>query len=101
MDVVDGNGRPVAAGQVGELVLRPVGGQARLTYWRNPEASARRVRNGWLLTGDMVARDADGWLYLAHRRDQDGLRRVDDPISTGPAPEEDAEVADAQVYGIP
>jgi crotonobetaine/carnitine-CoA ligase len=101
MDVVDGNGRPVPAGQVGELVLRPVGGQARLTYWRNPEASARRVRNGWLLTGDMVARDAEGWLYLAHRRDQEVLRRLVDPISASAESEDDAEVSDAQVYGIP
>jgi crotonobetaine/carnitine-CoA ligase len=86
---------------VGELVLRPVGGQARLTYWRNPEASARRVRNGWLLTGDMVARDAEGWLYLAHRRDQEVLRRLVDPISASAESEDDAEVSDAQVYGIP
>lgn len=101
MDVVDVNGRPVAAGEVGELVLRPVGGQARLTYWRNPEASARRVRNGWLLTGDMVARDADGWLYLAHPREHDGLQRVIDPIIETLSPFDEELEGDAQVFGIP
>jgi crotonobetaine/carnitine-CoA ligase len=103
MDVVDVEGRPVAVGQVGELVLRPVGGEARLSYWRNPEAAARRVRNGWLLTGDMVARDAEGWLYLAQPRGGDGLRRVSDPLPdiTGAPPEEELELGDAQVYGIP
>jgi crotonobetaine/carnitine-CoA ligase len=93
MDVVDGDGRPVAVGEVGELVLRPVGGEARLSYWRNPEASARRLRNGWLLTGDMVARDADGWLYLATPREADGTFRHLEPI-------DDADDAEA-VYGIP
>ena len=103
MDVVDVEGRSVAVGQVGELVLRPVGGEARLTYWRNPEAAARRVRNGWLLTGDMAARDAEGWLYLAQPRGGDGLRRVSDPIpeSAPGSPDEDLEMADAQVFGIP
>ncbi|HEY2706134.1 MAG TPA: AMP-binding protein [Candidatus Dormibacteraeota bacterium] len=100
MEVVDGDGRPVAAGQVGELVLRPVGGRARLRYWRNPAAAARRLRDGWLRTGDMVARDAEGWLYLAHPPDPDGLRRVADPIGEVP-PGDDAEQPDVHVYGIP
>jgi len=100
MDVVDVEGRSVAVGQVGELVLRPVGGEARLTYWRNPEAAARRVRNGWLLTGDMAARDADGWLYLAQPRGGDGLLRVLDPIEDDASGRSDEE-SDLQVYGIP
>jgi crotonobetaine/carnitine-CoA ligase len=100
MDVVDGAGRPVAAGKVGELVLRPVGGRARLRYWRNPAAAARRLRDGWLRTGDMVARDAEGWLYLAHPREPDGLRRVPDPTGEAATPE-DADQVDAHVYGIP
>ncbi len=100
MDVVDGEGHPVAAGQVGELVLRPAGGRARLRYWRNPAAAARRLRDGWLRTGDRVARDAEGWLYLAHPHGPDGLHRVPDPIGE-PAPPEDPEQADAYVFGIP
>jgi crotonobetaine/carnitine-CoA ligase len=104
MDVVDEHGRPVAPGQVGELVLRPVGDHAPLSRYRNAEASARRVRDGWLLTGDMAARDADGWLFLVHRRDGEGLRRTGELISEGlirTALAEDPEVVDLHVYGIP
>ena len=36
-------------------------------YWRNPEASAEALRNGWLHTGDMGVMDADGFLTLKDR----------------------------------
>src|SRR4029079_7144758 len=36
-------------------------------YWRNPEASAQALRNGWLHTGDVGAFDADGYLSLKDR----------------------------------
>ncbi|HEY3241226.1 MAG TPA: AMP-binding protein, partial [Acidimicrobiia bacterium] len=41
MDVVDEAGASLPPDSVGELVLRPVGGEAKLTYYKNPEASAR------------------------------------------------------------
>src|SRR5688572_8559283 len=67
MDVVDENGNSVAPGQLGELVVRPAGGEAKLSYYKNPMASAKKVRDGWLHTGDAVTRDAEGWLYFGHR----------------------------------
>ena len=36
-------------------------------YWRNPEATAQALRDGWLWTGDMGAMDADGYLTLKDR----------------------------------
>ncbi|KQX52783.1 MULTISPECIES: AMP-binding protein [unclassified Streptomyces] len=60
-----------AAEAVGELVNRsrsPFEG-----YWRNPEAEAARLRDGWYWTGDLFYRDADGYLYFAGRTD-DRLR---------------------------
>jgi crotonobetaine/carnitine-CoA ligase len=104
MEVVDDDGSPVAAGRIGELIVRPAGGQAQLTYWKNPEASARKVRNGWLYTGDMVTRDADGWLYFAHRREEGGLRKAGEFISEGfirKVLAEDPDVVDVHIYGVP
>jgi crotonobetaine/carnitine-CoA ligase len=104
MDVVGEDGRPVRSRQVGELILRPVGGEARLTYYKNPEASASKVRNGWLFTGDMVSRDEKGWLYFAHRREEGGLRKAGEFISEGfirKVLAEDPEVLDVHIYGAP
>jgi acyl-CoA synthetase (AMP-forming)/AMP-acid ligase II len=104
MDVVDEDGQPVAARTVGELVLRPAGGEAKLTYYKNPEASARKVRNGWLRTGDMVTRDEDGWLYFSHRREEGGLRKAGEFIAEGfirRVLAEDPDIADVHIYGIP
>lgn len=56
---------------VGELVNR--GRNPFEGYWRNPEAQAARLRDGWYWTGDLFYRDADGFLYFAGRTD-DRLR---------------------------
>ncbi|MER7175805.1 AMP-binding protein [Streptomyces mesophilus] len=56
---------------IGELVNR--GRNPFEGYWRNPEADAARVRDGWYWTGDLFYRDAEGFLYFAGRTD-DRLR---------------------------
>jgi fatty-acyl-CoA synthase len=51
---------------IGELVNRT----ARAGFegsWRNEEAGAARLRNGWYWTGDLFHRDADGWFHFAGR----------------------------------
>jgi crotonobetaine/carnitine-CoA ligase len=73
MDVIDEAGEPVPAGSIGELILRPAGSPARVRYLKDPEASALAVRDGWLHTGDLVTRDANGWLYfVAHKNGTHG-----------------------------
>jgi crotonobetaine/carnitine-CoA ligase len=104
MDAVADDGTPVAPGEVGELVVRPVGGAAEVAYYRNPEASAKKVRDGWLRTGDMVTRDADGWFFFCHRREDGGLRKMGEFVSESfvrRAIAEYPDVRDVHVYGVP
>jgi acyl-CoA synthetase (AMP-forming)/AMP-acid ligase II len=62
---VDETGRDVAAGAIGEIIVR--GDTVMSGYWQNPEATANTLRDGWLYTGDMGAFDADGFLTLKDR----------------------------------
>ena len=64
--VVDANGKDVAEGETGEIWMRGAG----LTpgYWRRPEENARAfTSDGWLKSGDIGRRDADGDYYVAGR----------------------------------
>lgn len=61
--VVDERGRALPPGEIGELVAR--GRNVTPGYLDEPEETARIIRDGWLWTGDLAERDADG--YLFHR----------------------------------
>ncbi|HEX6797347.1 MAG TPA: long-chain fatty acid--CoA ligase [Ktedonobacterales bacterium] len=64
--IVDDEGRDVAPGAVGELVL--AGPHVCSGYWRRPEATAEAFRGGWWHTGDLVSRDDEGYYYIAGRK---------------------------------
>ena len=59
------DGQPLPDGEVGELVVR--GPMVMQGYWRDPEATARAVRDGWMHTGDAGYRDAEGFFYIVDR----------------------------------
>ena len=59
---------PMPLGEPGEIILRSP--SITTGYWRNPEATARQLRDGWLHTGDTGYLDDDGCLhYLARAKD--------------------------------
>ena len=64
--VVDEHGRDVPLGEVGELIVQGPG--VMLCYYKNPEATAETVKDGWLYTGDMARQDEEGFLYLVDRK---------------------------------
>ena len=63
--VVDGQDRPVPAGEPGEVVVR--GETVMAGYWGNAEATAQTLRGGWLHTGDVGQLDEHGFLTLRDR----------------------------------
>ncbi len=64
--IVNGNGQPVERGDVGELIVKGPG--VMLCYYKNEEATAEVLKEGWLYTGDMAREDQDGFIYLVDRK---------------------------------
>lgn len=73
LSIRDPSGRTLPAGETGEVCVR--GGNIMVGYWRQPEATATALRDGWYHTGDAGYLDADGYLFL--------MDRVKDMIVTG------------------
>ena len=65
MKTVRDDGSSCGDGEEGELLIR--GPHVFAGYWRNPEATAETIRDGWLHTGDIAMRDADGCYFVLGR----------------------------------
>jgi acyl-CoA synthetase (AMP-forming)/AMP-acid ligase II len=64
--VIDERGHDIAAGGVGEVLVR--GAHVMQGYWNRPEATAETIRDGWLHTGDLATVDAEGYVYIQDRK---------------------------------
>jgi long-chain acyl-CoA synthetase len=64
--VVDEQGRPLPPGEVGELAVR--GPNVTPGYHNLPEETAKVLKDGWLLTGDMARIDEDGYVFIVDRK---------------------------------
>jgi len=77
--LVDDAGTDVGPDEVGELLLRNP--TMALGYFRDPERTAETFRDGWLHTGDLLRRDADGFHFFVDRK-KDVIRRRGENISS-------------------
>ena len=101
MRVVDADGTDLPAGEVGEIVI--AGHNIMKGYWRNPEATAEAITDGWFRTGDLARVDEDGYFYIVDRKKDMIIRggfnvyprEVEEVLYEHPA------VAEAAVVGIP
>ncbi|AKI00014.1 acyl-CoA synthetase (AMP-forming)/AMP-acid ligase II [Hoeflea sp. IMCC20628] len=99
--IVDDAGNVMATGETGEILVR--GTPVMSGYWRDPDATAAALRDGWLWTGDMGALDADGFLTLKDRSKDVIIsggtniypREVEEALLTHPG------VREVSVVGVP
>ena len=100
--IVDERGEPVADGTPGEIAIR--GPQVTPGYYKNPEASAAAFfPGGWLRTGDIGVRDAEGYFFVTGRikellikgGENIAPREIDEVLLRHPA------VLDAAAVGVP
>jgi fatty-acyl-CoA synthase len=99
--VVDERGADVADGTPGEMCVRS---RAVMSgYWKLPDLTAETLRDGWLHTGDIAVRDAQGYLHIVDRTKDMIItggfnvypKEVEDAIASHPA------VAAVAVVGLP
>ena len=64
--ILDESDSEVSLGERGELVMR--GPQFMLGYWKEPQATASVLRDGWYWSGDIATCDADGFYRIVDRR---------------------------------
>lgn len=101
VQVVDELGNPLPVGQVGEIVVK--GKQVMKGYLRNPEETARTIRNGWLYSGDLGRFDEEGFLYIVDRKKDMIIRGGENvyPIEVEDVLYQIPEILEAAVVGVP
>jgi crotonobetaine/carnitine-CoA ligase len=102
--IIDDEGDDVPVGSPGELLFQVDDPEARrVEYYKNPDASDSRIRDGWFHTGDLVTADEGNNLYFVDRK-TDSLRRRGENISSWEVEREinrhDA-VLESAVFGVP
>jgi fatty-acyl-CoA synthase len=99
--LLDDEGNEVKRGESGEVVVRCA--NIMTGYFKNPEATAETIKDGWLHTGDIAKQDKEGFLYIVDRK-KDMIvsggfnifpREIEDVLFEHPA------VKGAAVIGIP
>jgi len=101
LKIIDGKGRSLDPEQIGELLVK--GPNVMQGYFKQEEASADTLKEGWLYTGDMAKFDREGYVYIVGRKKEmvnvRGLnvypREIEEVLYQNP------KIKEAAVIGIP
>lgn len=99
--IVDENDNDVTAGEVGEIIGRSEA--MMIGYWQMPEETEKKLKNGWLHTGDLGRFDEEGYVYVVERKNDmiisGGVnvypREIEEVLYRHPA------VSEVSVIGLP
>ena len=69
IDLLDDEGRPVAAEETGEIAIRRPAPNMFLRYWGDEKATREKFRGDWMMTGDLGRKDKDGYYWYVGRKD--------------------------------
>ncbi len=89
--------------EVGEIISKPVTGGSSATYYKDPDATAEKHRGGWMRSGDLAYRDAQGYLWFVDRK-KDSMRRRGENISSYEVEKilnQHPDVLESGVYAVP
>lgn len=98
--IVNDDGRELTPNQVGEPIVR---GPIMKGYYNNPRATAEKIKDGWLYTGDLARMDDDGYIFIVGMKKEMLLVKgrniypsdIEGVLSSHP------KVAEAAVVGVP
>ena len=99
--LIDEKGNSVPVGETGEFIHK-VNNPKAVEYFKNPEATQKKVRDGWVYSGDLFHQDKDGNLYFVDRK-TDSMRRRGENISSWEVEnvvEKHPGVAESAAFGI-
>ena len=102
--LVDESGGPVARGEIGQIVVEGEPGRSLMKgYYKNPEATAETIRDGWLWSGDNARQDDDGYYHFVDRA-KDMIKRSGENVAASEVEaviREHPAVFDCAVIGVP
>ncbi len=97
------NDTPVATNEVGEVCIKAPDPVMMLRYWSKPKATAAKIQNGWLRSGDLATLHHSGQMIF-HARDDDVITSAGyriGPVEIEQALTSHPDVTLAAVVGIP
>jgi crotonobetaine/carnitine-CoA ligase len=102
--IVDDGGAPVPPGETGQIVVAGEPGRTIMKgYFKNPDATADTIRDGWLWSGDNARQDEDGYFHFVDRA-KDMIKRAGENVAASEveaAIQTHPKVFDCAVVGVP